>query len=359
MKILYIMSSYNIYGGTPKKTLDLMKSFKENSSLYVYSNQYLEFKELFEITNANIYEGNYGRNIFLHIRQLLKIIDNDNIDIVQTQFSMGETLGYFIKLFRPKIKLIIAFVAPFEPQGIKKIIVNQIYKKVDSFVFISEYVKKAKIKQFPILKIKESNIIFNGTALRVKTDDSYPKLNHTALLDVAGLSDWKNINVLLEAMNIIVNNLENNEVYLYVAGDGPERQKLEEKIKRYALEKHIFLLGYQKNIGALLDECDIYVHPAYAEGFGIAVAEAMMASKPTIVSDAGALPELIGRDQKAGLIVDQFDPRVWAEAILKLIENPEYAHSLGLEAKTRAEKEFSIEKYISNYKNLYESLLDN
>ncbi len=359
MKILYIMSSYNIYGGTPKKTLDLMKSFKENSSLYVYSNQYLEFKELFERTNARIDEGNHGRNILLHIKKLLKIIDRDNINIVQTQFSMGETLGYFIKLLRPHIKLIVAFVGPFEPQGIKKFIVKQIYKKVDSFVFISEYVKKKKISQFPILNEKKSTIIFNGTSLRAITDEEYPKLKHPALLDVAGLVDWKNIDILVEAINIIVNKLSKQDIYLYIAGDGLERENLELKIEKYSLGEHIFLLGYQKNIGALLEECDIYVHPAYAEGFGIAVAEAMMAAKPTIVSNAGALPELIERDNKSGLIVEQSDINAWADAILKLIDDKEYAQALGEGARKRAQEEFSIEKYTSNYHNLYLSLLEN
>lgn len=352
------MSSYNIYGGTPKKTLDLMKSFKENSSLYIYTNQHSEFKSLFENTNAKVHEGNYGRNIFLHVKKLLKIIEEDNIDIVQTQFTMGETLGYLIKLFKPNIKLITAFVGPFEPKGIKKTIINHIYQKVDAFVFISEYVKREKIMQFPILKEKQSTIIFNGTELRAITGEKYPKLNKTALLDVAGLVDWKNVNVLVEAMNIIVNNVENKEVYLYIAGDGPERENLEEKIKKYSLENHIFLLGYQKNIGALLDECDIYVHPSYAEGFGIAVAEAMMAAKPTIVSNAGALPELIGVYEKAGLIVDKSDANAWAESILRLINDNEYAKALGEGARKKAQDEFSIDKYTSNYYDLYFSLME-
>lgn len=359
MKILYIMSSYNIYGGTPKKTLDLLNYFKKDSSLYVYSDGNKEFKPLFEQTGASIYEGNYGRNLFKHVSEILKIIDSRNIDILQTQFSMGETLGYFIKLLRPHIKLIVAFVGPFEPQGIKKFIVKQIYKKVDSFVFISEYVKKKKISQFPILNEKKSTIIFNGTSLRAITDEEYPKLNHPALLDVAGLVDWKNIDILVEAINIIVNKLLKQDIYLYIAGDGPERKNLELKIEKYSLGEHIFLLGYQKNIGALLEECDIYVHPAYAEGFGIAVAEAMMAAKPTIVSNAGALPELIERDNKSGLIVEQSDINAWADAILKLIDDKEYAQALGEGARKRAQEEFSIEKYTSNYHNLYLSLLEN
>jgi len=350
------MSSYNIYGGTPKKTLDLLKHFKGNSALYVYSNSYAEFKPLFEETGASTYEGNYGRNLFLHIQDLIKIIDNEKVDIVQTQFSMGEVLGYALKILRPHIKVMVAFVGPFEPKGIKKIIVNGLYKKFDAFVFISEYVKNAKCKQFPVLINKKSKIIFNGTEKRQPTNDDYTEMKHISLYSTSGLVDWKNIDVLVEALNILKKQ-GMETVYLYVAGDGPERENLEKKIKKYNLEEQIFLLGYQKNIGALLDQADIYVHPAYAEGFGIAVAEAMMAGKLMIVSSAGALPELV-EDGKSGLVVDPFDAKAWAEAIKKLIDNEEFTSELGQNAKKRAETEFSIEKYVSNYNDLYLSLME-
>jgi len=109
------MSSYNIFGGTPKKTLDLVKYFKEDAALYVYNESYSEFKFQFEATGAAVYEGFYGRNLFLHLKKLLTIIDKENINIVQTQFTMGETLGALIKVFRPKVKLVTAFVGPLNP----------------------------------------------------------------------------------------------------------------------------------------------------------------------------------------------------------------------------------------------------
>jgi glycosyltransferase involved in cell wall biosynthesis len=108
----------------------------------------------------------------------------------------------------------------------------------------------------------------------------------------------------------------------------------------------------------LLKECDIYVHPAYAEGFGISVAEAMMAGKPIIVSDAGALPEVIGKETEAGLIINPFDAKMWADTILSLIHDRELSKSLGDNAKIRAENEFTIEKYFNNYKNFYLSLIE-
>lgn len=350
------MSSYNLYGGTPKKTLDLMKHFEKQSALYVYHDDFSELKSQFEATGGNIYEGFYGRNLFSHLKKLLSIIDEENINIVQTQFSMGETLGFLIKIFRPKVKLIVAFVASLKPSNLKGFIVYQFYKKVDYFIYISKYVKTEKIRQFTFLKKKNGKIIYNGTEERIDNGKSVIKLNGFAIFDIAGLIHLKNIQILIEALNIIINKKQRKDVYLYVAGDGRMREELETLIDKYNLQKHIFLLGYQSNVGKLLNNCDVFVHPAYAEGFGIVIPEAMLAEKPIIVSNAGALPELI-ENEVSGLVVEPHNAEQWANAILRIIENPQLAKKLAHNGKERAKKEFSKEKYVLNYEKLYKELL--
>ena len=356
MNILYIMSSYNIYGGTPKKTLDLIKHSGNNSSLYVYHNIHNEFKGLFESAGANITEGFFGRNLFQHIDKLLKIIDTEDIQIVQTQFTMGEVLGYMIKYFRPHVKLIVAFVGPFVPRGVKKPISKIIYQKVDAFVYISQYIQKEKTSQFPILANKKNVIIFNGTEKRATNDIDVVTLNSPSFLDVARLGDWKNANILIEAMNIIVHQ-QNKNVYLYLVGDGPERDPLTKKIHQYNLDKYIFLLGNQTNIGSLLEQCTAFVHPAYAEGFGIAVAEAMIAKKPVMVANAGALPELI-ENRVSGLVINPFDANAWAEGMVEILENNAFANDLASNALLQSKENFSIEQYVKSYQSLYLDIMD-
>jgi glycosyltransferase involved in cell wall biosynthesis len=356
MKILYILSTYNIYGGTPKKTLDLISHSKNDCYLYMYEDGYNQYKYLFEEAGAKITEGYYKRNIFKHINSLLNIIDKNEIQLVQAQFTMGEVLGSLIKYFRPQIKLIIALVGPFKPKTIKKVIVQYIYRKADAFVFISNYVKTEKCNQFPLLAKKESKIIFNGTEKRQPANEDFANIKRPSLCTTCGLVKWKNIDVIIEALNILRKKGINN-VYFYIVGDGYERRNIEEKINQYNLEKQVFILGYQKNIGALLKQADIYVHPAYAEGFGIAVAEAMQAGKPIIAANAGALPELI-ENGISGLLVDPFHANEWADAILTLLGDKQMANELGSNAKKKAQCEFSTEKYVNNYQELYKSLLE-
>lgn len=350
------MSSYNIYGGTPKKTLDLLKYFKEKSVFYAYSDAYSEYKPLFQQTNAHIYEGDYKRNIFLHIYKLLKIIDNEGIDIIQTQFSMGEVLGGILKKFRPHIKLVITFESSLPPSTLKKNVVSNIYKFADAFIYISNYVKKEKIQQFPLLANKFGKVIYNGTERREAIEERTFNVFHPALVDLSSLIDIKNISILIKAIKIIREKMD-KEVFLYVAGDGSERSKLEDMIYRNNLNEYIHLLGQQKDVGQLINECDIFVHPCHVEGFGIAIAEAMMAGKPTIVANTGASPELI-ENRKSGLTVDPFDANAWADAIIQLLENKIFSQQLGQQAKRRACEMFSIKQYTTNYEAFYQELLE-
>lgn len=356
MKILYIMSSFNIYGGTPKKTLDLLRYFKERSCIYSYSTAGTEHLDAFRASGAGIYCSSQRSSFVADLKNIIRIIDEERVDIIQTQFFRGELLGFFAKLLRPKIQLIVAFVGPFSPRGIKKHLSHMVYKRSDAFVFISDYVRNEKLSEFPELLEKKSCIIFNGTELRESTDDPLPNIDGFLLLDVAGLVGYKNIDVLVEAMNIIVNKRKIDNINLMVAGDGPERLNLQTKIDSYGLKGKIKLLGYHKNIGGLLNSCDVFVHPAYAEGFGIAVIEAMIAKKPVIVSNAGALPELID-NHKTGLIADAFNPEAWADAIERLYNDRSFSALLAENAVKKAQDYFSVDCFVENYERLYLSLL--
>jgi len=356
-KILYILSTYNIYGGTPKKTLDLMKYFGSNSVLYVYEKGYDEFKLKFVDTGGKIHEGFYGKNLLSHLKHLLRIIDEEKINIVQTQFFGGEVLGYLIKLLRPKIKLIIAFVGPFKPGKFKSFISKLIYRRTNHFVYITQYVKNEKFHQFQILKRKNGSIIYNGSAVRIDNKEYSPEMKNISVFDIAGLVDWKNIQILIKAFNIILNQYKMTDYYLYVAGDGQYRSELEKMIDEYQLQDSVFLLGYQKNVGRLINSCDIFVHPSYAEGFGIVVPEAMLAKKPIIVSNAGALPELI-EHEKTGLIVEPHSAVDWANAIIQLAENTEFATQLAKNAEKSATERFSYNKFCGEYEKLYNNLLE-
>jgi alpha-1,3-rhamnosyl/mannosyltransferase len=115
--------------------------------------------------------------------------------------------------------------------------------------------------------------------------------------------------------------------------------------KHAALERRLAALAPAgvRRLGRLpLDElravvraATAFVYPSLYEGFGLPVAEAMAAGVPVVVSDRSSLPEVAG---EAGLAVDADDAEGLADALAKLVREPELAAELGRRGVARARR---------------------
>ena len=85
--------------------------------------------------------------------------------------------------------------------------------------------------------------------------------------------------------------------------------------------------------------------------------EAMAMAKPIVATRIDGITEQI-TDGVEGILVPPREPIALADAINKVIENKEFARSLGLAARKKVEKEFTVEKMIDETENVYHSLLD-
>jgi glycosyltransferase involved in cell wall biosynthesis len=83
------------------------------------------------------------------------------------------------------------------------------------------------------------------------------------------------------------------------------------------------------------------VIPSVYEGFGIPAGEAMACATPVVSTTGGALPEVVG---DAGLLVPPAEPAALANAIGLLLDNPEYASSLGRKGYRRIQRHFTWDK---------------
>jgi len=355
-RILYILPDFNLYGGTPRKTKDLMSFFGQNSFLYVYGEAFVELKCEFIHTGGKVYEGFYKKNLVLHFRELIKIIDAEKINIVHTQFLMGELLGFLIKLFRPPIMIVVSFVSAVKQPKYKILASKVFYSNADLFVFVSKYVRVEKLKEFKVLQNKNSVVIYNGSLKPFVSNEIGSFLKNNSVLAISGLIELKNIMMLIETFNIIINKLKRVDMFLYVAGDGPQKKEILNYIEKHHLEKNVFLLGYRKSVGDLLKGCRVFVHPSFNEGFGISVLEAMHSCKPVLVSNAGALPELV-ENGVSGIILDPFKPYDWATTIIRLIDNPAEVERLVINALKKVNSDFSFNNFVTSYEREYRKIL--
>ena len=133
--------------------------------------------------------------------------------------------------------------------------------------------------------------------------------NQVLLLSVGELNRNKNHQIILRALSargrkeVLEDKDKSEDIYYIICGKGRGYFRLRRMILRYGLKDHVFLMGYQSNIGDFLSACDIFVLPSRREGLSRSLQEAMAASKPVIASDIRGNRELLGESPFRKLIL--------------------------------------------------------
>lgn len=104
-----------------------------------------------------------------------------------------------------------------------------------------------------------------------------------------------------------------------------------------------------------LQHASMFLYITRSEGLGSAALLAMSFDLPVIISRAGGLPEIVV-DGESGLLVEN-EPSAIAEAILKLMREPEFARALGRNARARVEQRFTAKHLVAGTLNSYRRAL--
>lgn len=167
---------------------------------------------------------------------------------------------------------------------------------------------------------------------------------------------YKGCDILLEAFQKI------QGAELWVAGDGPLRQDLEEQAQRLGIAQSVRFLGSlpEDKLGEAFAQCDFFVLPSVAksEAFGLVQIEAMAYGKPVINTDLPSGVPYVSLDDVTGLTVPPGDAAALAEAMQKLVDKPGLRQRYGKAAYERARKEFSQDKMIERVYTAYKSLFE-
>jgi len=140
----------------------------------------------------------------------------------------------------------------------------------------------------------------------------------------------------------------------YLVGDGPERLRLEERIRRLGLDGIVMLGGLHENPAAVLRAFDVVVVPSRREAFGIAALESMRMRVPVIVSPVGGLPELV-RDGETGTVLPRLDAEAIAQAIQRLASDEALRNRLARNAFEHAGRfggDGAVQQIVEMYQRL-------
>lgn len=223
---------------------------------------------------------------------------------------------------------------------------SQSISNIKAFVSPSLYIQ-SRMKEF---NSSSSNFLIEhgGKAEPITNDLSESKFIYCGRLIVE-----KGLLQLLSAWRRIYSDLEEYELHIY--GVGPLFPILERLISEYSISDRTFMHGAISNSEArkLHSVNSVLIQPSLVpESFGLSVLEAMSQGSACIVSDTGALPELI-RNGKDGYVFLTHDIDSLALHMKSLALSSELRKQFGDSAKERVATRYTLEKTIDKYEDLF------
>ena len=167
----------------------------------------------------------------------------------------------------------------------------------------------------------------------------------------------KGADVLMRAFAQVASRIP--EAHLLLAGEGPERTRLQELIGTLSLSSRVVMLGHlsAREMERHFRAAWVQVVPSrWAEPFGLSAAEAMMRGTAVVASSSGGLAEIV-RDGETGFLVPPGDSDAFAHALLKTLGDRELAERMGKAGREVALAHFSQTTFVDKMINLYETMI--
>ena len=232
---------------------------------------------------------------------------------------------------------------------------QQVAPRLDRIVTVSEASRREITRYFGIPE-ERIDVVYNGTDTELfRPDPTAPK--ETDLLFIGRTEDRKKgIGTLLEALSLLP-----PEVTLKIVdGRIPSEGLVPTLIRKYRLEGRVKVQERFLETPELVREYStgrIMVVPSFFEGFGFPASEAMACGLPVVANAAGALPEVVGTDGEAGLLVPPRDAKAMAAAIGDILAEPERAAEMGRAARARVERLFQWDQAAAELASIFEDTL--
>lgn len=144
------------------------------------------------------------------------------------------------------------------------------------------------------------------------------------------------------------------DIHFILCGEGVtwDNPKLRSFLGSVRTSSKLHLLGLREDVNRIMAGLDIFVLTSgYGESFPNVIGEAMACGVPCVVTDVGDSAGIVG---ETGKVVPIKDPSATAGAVLDLIElTTEDRHALGMSARERIQRHYSLDKVASDYERLY------
>lgn len=246
----------------------------------------------------------------------------------------------------------------------KRWLIKKILKKANKIICANKYVS-IYVLELGISSDKVS-LVYPVPGVAGKTDnqlvghltEAYKLASKPIILSVGRLVERKGFQYVILSMEEVWK--FHPDANLIIIGEGDYKEALEKFISTSSRPKNIHLLSKQTDdeLSAWYQKASIFVFTPITlangdhEGFGIVNLEAQVYGKPVVASRSGGVPEAV-IDNETGILVEEKNIKETSEAIMRLIDNPDYAKKLGENGKLRVEQKFTFDQMKKKLASLY------
>ena len=374
LKLLFVIDNLQ-FGGGERVFAQIIKGLPpEKYEISLASSPGEQFHQAIESRQVQFYPTDFSKKLnFTLILSLSEIIKKNEIELVHGQGARAEFYARLASRLAGKSKYVSTIAMPVEGFDVGPIR-KKIYSLFDSFSekFVDRFLVVSDVLRDKMIRghgIPEERVIRiyngievnhylpqdeNGLPLRIRNEFNIDA--DTLLIGSIGRLVWqKGFEHLVQAMPKVLNQFPQTKVL--IVGEGPIRDDLEALAQKLKVEKHIIFANFRKDIKEILSAIDILIVPSLLEGFPMITLEGMAMAKPIIATDIDGIREQIF-DGESGILIPPRDPDAIAAAVVRLSTDKELAHNLGLEGRRRVEKEFTVEKMVSETEKVYQSLYE-
>lgn len=167
---------------------------------------------------------------------------------------------------------------------------------------------------------------------------------------VARLSPVKGLDLLLKAAPALFK--EFPDLQLLLVGDGPAREDLVRLAHELRIADRVAICPSVEDTRVPMALMQVFAAPAWEEGFGLAIVEAMAAGVPVVASDAGGPGEIIEQD-KSGLLIQPGDTARLEQSLRKLLKDPAARERIARQGQARVKQRFDLERVVTQVEEVY------
>ncbi len=374
-RIAFLLGSLN-RGGTETLLLDVLRNSQHNglNAICLYRKSG-DLKTDFENCGVKVSNLSVGKNPIFYLQRLRRLLFENKIDCVHAQqpidafYAKIACLGTNIKVF------LTLHGYDFNNTAVEHYLLSYILKRTDKNVFVSSTLKNYYLQKFNLNPIKQE-VIYNGISFDKLNKNVLPGLrNELGSSQLKGELGIDKTTLLLGTVGNFVPGRDqlticrflnefhhqNKDWHFVFVGKRDEsyKERYDECLnycKVNNLGSNVSFLGSRSDVPEILKQLDAFVYSTNHDTFGIAVVEAMVTGIPVFVNSWEVMREITENGKYATLYETGNEKDLLTKFTL-FLQNKDFYIQKAKDASGYVNNKFSIEKYISELKAMYSSIL--